>query len=63
MAALTITIAKQDAKIQSLKFLHRASDFTELRVDLEVRDLRHLSGVIATLRATTGIDQVERAKG
>ena len=63
VAALTIAIAKQDAKIQSLKFLHRASDFTELRVDLEVRDLRHLSGVIATLRATTGIEQVERAKG
>ncbi|MFC0410426.1 RelA/SpoT family protein [Roseomonas elaeocarpi] len=63
VAAMTIAMAKQDGKIQSLKFVHRAADFSELTVDLEVKDLRHLSGVIATLRATPGIEQVERAKG
>ncbi|MFT8244408.1 RelA/SpoT family protein [Roseomonas sp. BN140053] len=62
VAALTIAIAKQHGKIQSLKFLHRAADFSELNVDLEVKDLRHLSGVIAALRACPGIEQVERAK-
>ncbi len=63
VAGMTIAIAKQHGKIQSLKFLHRAADFTELNVDLEVKDLRHLSGVIAAIRACPGIEQVERAKG
>ena len=60
---LTTAINKQDAKIQSLRFLHRAADFSELNVDVEVRDLRHLSHVIAALRACSGIEQVERARG
>ena len=63
VAELTVTIAKQGGKIQSLKFQHRAADFTELNVDLEVRDLRHLQGIIAALRACPGVEQVERAKG
>jgi GTP pyrophosphokinase len=62
VAAMTIAIAKQDARIQSLRFVHRGVDFVELNVDLEVRDLRHLSNVIASLRACPGIEQVERAK-
>jgi len=32
-------------------------------VDVDVRDLRHLSTVIAGLRGAAGITQVERAKG
>ncbi|UFN50782.1 bifunctional (p)ppGpp synthetase/guanosine-3',5'-bis(diphosphate) 3'-pyrophosphohydrolase [Roseomonas sp. OT10] len=63
VAELTVTIAKQDGKIQSLKFQHRAADFTELNVDLEVKNLRHLQSIIAALRACSGVEQVERAKG
>ncbi|WP_376092130.1 RelA/SpoT family protein [Roseomonas sp. CCTCC AB2023176] len=59
---LTTAIAKQDAKIQSLRFMHRATDYSELNVDVEVRDLPHLSNVIAALRACSGIEQVERAR-
>ncbi|WP_426957677.1 RelA/SpoT family protein [Muricoccus radiodurans] len=62
VAAMTIAIAKQDARIQSLRFVHRAADHAELAVDMEVKDLRHLSSVIAALRACPGIEQVERAK-
>ncbi|WP_338663011.1 bifunctional (p)ppGpp synthetase/guanosine-3',5'-bis(diphosphate) 3'-pyrophosphohydrolase [Pararoseomonas sp. SCSIO 73927] len=62
IAGMTTAIAKQEARIQSLRFLHRAADFAELNVDLEVKDLRHLSSVIAALRALPGIEQVERAK-
>lgn len=62
IAGMTTAITKQEARIQSLRFLHRASDFAELNVDLEVKDLRHLSSVIAALRALPGIEQVERAK-
>ena len=62
IAGMTTAITKQEARIQSLRFLHRASDFAEMNVDLEVKDLRHLSSVIAALRALPGIEQVERAK-
>ena len=62
IAGMTTAIAKQDAKIQSLRFMHRGADFAELNVDIEVKDLRHLSSVIAALRAMPGIEQVERAK-
>jgi hypothetical protein len=32
-------------------------------VDVEVRDLRQLVNVIASLRAASGVHQVERARG
>ena len=63
LAALTVAIGKQNGKLQNLRFVHRASDFSEVMVDLEVSDLRHLSNVVAALRACPGIAQVERAKG
>jgi GTP pyrophosphokinase len=43
--------------------LHRASDHLEAMVDVEVRDLRHLSNILASLRASSGVVQVERARG
>ncbi|MBE9604902.1 bifunctional (p)ppGpp synthetase/guanosine-3',5'-bis(diphosphate) 3'-pyrophosphohydrolase [Acetobacteraceae bacterium H6797] len=62
LASLSQAIEKQQAKIQNLRFVHRASDFAELLVDLEVNDTRHLSNVVAALRACSGITQVERAR-
>ncbi|MFC3124512.1 RelA/SpoT family protein [Pseudoroseomonas globiformis] len=63
IAALTVAIAKQNGKLHNLRFAHRAADFAEVVVDLEVSDLRHLSNVVAALRACPGIIQVERNKG
>jgi GTP pyrophosphokinase len=63
IAAMTVAIAKQQGKLHNLRFTHRAADFAELMVDLEVTDLRHLSQVVAALRTCPGIAQVDRAKG
>jgi GTP pyrophosphokinase len=63
IAAMTVAIAKQNGKLHNLRFAHRAADYAEVVVDLEVTDLRHLSNVIAALRACPGIIQVERSKG
>jgi len=63
LASLTNAISKQDGSIVNLKIVNRQQDFFEALIDVEVRDLRHLSTVIAGLRAATGITQVERAKG
>ncbi|WP_284943959.1 RelA/SpoT family protein [Acidisoma cladoniae] len=56
-------VTKHDGSVLNLRVVSRQQDFCEILLDVEVRDLRHLSTVIAGLRATGGITQVERAKG
>ncbi|AQS89455.1 GTP pyrophosphokinase [Neoasaia chiangmaiensis] len=63
LATLTNTASKHHGAVINLKIVHRQLDFMEILVDLEVRDARHLSAMIAGLRAAQGIMQVERAKG
>ncbi|MBO0709663.1 MAG: bifunctional (p)ppGpp synthetase/guanosine-3',5'-bis(diphosphate) 3'-pyrophosphohydrolase [Acetobacteraceae bacterium] len=63
LANLTNAIAKYEGAINNLKVVNRQQDFFEVLVDVDVRDLRHLSTVIAGLRGATGINQVERARG
>jgi hypothetical protein len=41
----------------------RAPDFTDLLIDLEVYDLKHLNGIIAQLRAKAVVAHVERVNG
>jgi GTP pyrophosphokinase len=62
MANLMNAISKQDGAILALKIVHRQQDFMEALVDIEIRDTRHLSQVIAGLRGATGIAQVERSR-
>ncbi|MDD2861852.1 MAG: hypothetical protein PHI71_12395, partial [Acidiphilium sp.] len=59
---LANAVAKQDGAIANLKIVHRQQDFFECLMDVEVRDLRHLSQVIAGLRAAGGVAQVDRAR-
>jgi GTP pyrophosphokinase len=63
LANLTNAISKQDASVINLKIVNRQQDFFEILVDVEVRDLRHLMSVIAGLRATPSITEVERSRG
>ncbi len=60
LANLTNAVARQDGAVTNLKIVSRQQDFIEILVDVEVRDLRHLSMVIAGLRAVSGLTQVER---
>ena len=41
----------------------RSPDFTELTIDLEVYDLKHLSAIIAQLRAKAVVARVDRVNG
>ena len=63
LANVANAVSKSDAAIANVKIVNRQADFFEMLVDVEVRDLRHLSHVIAALRATEGIHQVDRARG
>ena len=63
LGSLTNAVSKYEGKVSNLKVSNRQEDFLEVLLDVEVRDLRHLSSVIAGLRAASGVTQVERARG
>jgi GTP diphosphokinase / guanosine-3',5'-bis(diphosphate) 3'-diphosphatase len=63
LAAVTNAVAKHEGAVSNLRVVTRQADFCELLVDVEVRDVRHLATVIAGLRASAGVHQVERARG
>jgi GTP pyrophosphokinase len=62
LGSLATVIAKNMGNITNVKITNRSTDFFELMVDVEVRDLRHLTNIIAALRATPEISSVERAR-
>src|SRR5579863_3316926 len=63
LGSLTTTIGKQGGNISNLKITNRSTDFFEIMVDIQVEDVKHLSTIIAALRATPVINSVERARG
>ena len=63
LGSLTTTIGKQGGNISNLKITNRSSDFFEIMLDVEVADVRHLTTIIAALRANPVINSVERARG
>ncbi|MBX9592750.1 MAG: bifunctional (p)ppGpp synthetase/guanosine-3',5'-bis(diphosphate) 3'-pyrophosphohydrolase [Roseomonas sp.] len=63
LSAVTDAIARQDGAIENMRIVHRGSDFQEIAIDVEVKDLRHLGNIIAALRGLTAVAQAERAKG
>ena len=62
LAHVTNAVSKHDGSVINLKITNKQQDFQEIMLDVEVRDLRHLSTVIAGLRAAQGVTQVERAR-
>jgi GTP diphosphokinase / guanosine-3',5'-bis(diphosphate) 3'-diphosphatase len=60
---LLAVIASNSSNIVNLKITHRSQDFFEVLIDLEVRDVRHLSNIIAGLRAKSMVSSVTRARG
>jgi guanosine-3',5'-bis(diphosphate) 3'-pyrophosphohydrolase len=63
LSTVTTVIAKHKGNITNLKITNRSPEFFEMFVDIEVRDVKHLSNIIAALRATSVISSVERARG
>ena len=59
---LSMVIAKNQGNISNLKITNRNPDFFEMMVDIEVRDVKHLTNIMAALRATPVINSVERAR-
>lgn len=63
LATLSTIIAKNGGNITNLKITNRTVDFWDMYVDVQVTDTNHLSGIMAALRSSNIVSNVERAKG
>jgi GTP pyrophosphokinase/guanosine-3',5'-bis(diphosphate) 3'-pyrophosphohydrolase len=63
LAQVATVIAEHDGNIDNISMTRRSPDFTEMTIDLEVYDLKHLSAIIAQLRAKDVVARVERVNG
>jgi GTP pyrophosphokinase len=61
--AMTSVIAKNLGNISNLKITNRSQDVFEFLVDVEVRDVKHLSNIVAALRADPLMHTVTRVRG
>ena len=62
LGSLSTVIGKNQGNISNLKITNRSIDFFEMLIDVEVTDVKHLTNIIAALRATPVITSVERAR-
>ncbi len=61
IAAITAIIARENANIINFKIKNRTPEFYEVSIDLDVKRLDHLMGIIAALRMSQRVLSVERA--
>ncbi|MGH6816070.1 MAG: RelA/SpoT family protein [Hyphomicrobiaceae bacterium] len=60
LAQIAQVIGDADGNIDNLKMTRRASDFTEMLIELEVWDLEHLTRIVSGLKAKAAVNKVER---
>jgi (p)ppGpp synthase/HD superfamily hydrolase len=63
LAQIAQVIAEHDGNIDNIGMTRRSPDFTDLLIDLEVYDLKHLTAIIAQLRAKEVVAGAERVTG
>ncbi|HEY1154157.1 MAG TPA: bifunctional (p)ppGpp synthetase/guanosine-3',5'-bis(diphosphate) 3'-pyrophosphohydrolase [Pseudolabrys sp.] len=63
LAQITQVIAENDGNIDNIRMARRAPDFTDMTIDIAVYDLKHLTAIIAQLRALPVVARVERVNG
>ncbi len=63
LGSLSTVVGKNLGNILNLKITNRSTDFFEMMIDIEVKDVKHLINIIAALRATPEINSVERTRG
>ncbi len=63
LSSITSSIAANHGNINNLVISNRSQDFFEMRIDIQVRDVKHLTNIMAALRADPVISSVERSNG
>jgi len=62
LGQLSNTVARDEGNITNLRIISRSTDFFEILIDIEVRNVRHLQNIIAALRADSAISDVSRTR-
>lgn len=63
LAEISQAIATNDANIQNLSLVRTAPDFTEMIIDLEVWDLKHLNRILTQLKEAPSVSTAVRVNG
>src|SRR5690348_1846111 len=63
LAQIAQVIADHDGNIDNIRMTRQSPDFTELTIDLEVYNLKHLTSIISQLRAKKVVAGAERVNG
>ncbi|MEM7302820.1 MAG: bifunctional (p)ppGpp synthetase/guanosine-3',5'-bis(diphosphate) 3'-pyrophosphohydrolase [Pseudomonadota bacterium] len=63
LAQIATVIGANEGNIHALSMLSAAEDFTEMQIDLEVFDLKHLNRIMTLVKGAECVNQVERVNG
>ena len=63
LATIAEVIGGADGNIDNLRMLGRGRDFTEIEIDVEVWNLKHLNRIMSGLREKRVVSQAERVNG
>ncbi|MGB7431916.1 MAG: bifunctional (p)ppGpp synthetase/guanosine-3',5'-bis(diphosphate) 3'-pyrophosphohydrolase [Ahrensia sp.] len=63
LAEVATVIAKNDGNIDKLSMLRTAPDFTEMSIDVEVWDVKHLNRILVELRKSPSVGTADRVFG
>ena len=63
LADIAQVVASNDANIHMLSMVRTAPDFTEMLIDLEVWDLKHLNRLLSQLKENASVSDAKRVNG
>jgi guanosine-3',5'-bis(diphosphate) 3'-pyrophosphohydrolase len=63
LAEIAQVVAVNDANIHTLSMVRTAPDFTEMLIDLEVWDLKHLNRLLSQLKDNPSVGEARRVNG
>jgi guanosine-3',5'-bis(diphosphate) 3'-pyrophosphohydrolase len=63
LADIAQVVAANDANIHTLSMIRTAPDFTEMLIDLEVWDLKHLNRLLSQLKDNASVSDARRVNG
>ena len=63
LAQIAQVISDHAGNIDNIRMARRAPDFTELTIDVEVYDVKHLNAIFAQLRTKAVVSTADRVNG
>ncbi len=63
LGAIANLIGETGANIDHVAFVNKSPDVRDIVIDIEVRDLKHLTVILSQLKATSVVSRVERVTG